>query len=153
MNQKEKKRPSKLQKMLDDTVEICLPADPKLLKIVRVSVANFFEITGFPADECNNAMLAVDEACSNIIKHAYHGPTAKPILITLRRVKDGVEIVLRDYGIKVDPKAIKSRALEDVRPGGLGVHLIRSVMDKVEFDNKKRVEGNQLTLTKYLPGK
>ncbi len=153
MNQKTKKRASKPNKMTDDAIEIRLPADPKLLKIVRVSVANFCEIIGFPSDECNNAMLAVDEACSNIIKHAYHGPTAKPILVTLRRLNDGIEVILRDYGIKADPKTIKPRPLDDVRPGGLGVHLIRSVMDKVEFENRKKEEGNQLTLTKYLPGK
>jgi len=152
MNQKEHKRVSKKNRVGADTVEIRLPADPKLLKIVRVSVVNFCEIIGFPTDDCNNTMLAVDEACSNIIKHAYRGSTSKPILVTLRRLKDGLQVVLQDYGIKADPKNIKPRPLDEVRPGGLGVHLIRSVMDKVKFGNSKQ-EGNQLTLVKYLPGK
>ncbi len=152
MNRKEKKSVPKQHETAADTVEIRLPADPKLLKIVRVSVANFCEIIGFPAEDCTSTMLAVDEACSNIIKHAYRGPTAKPIVLTMRRMKDGLEVILQDYGIKADPKAIKSRPLDEVRPGGLGVHLIRSVMDRVKFGNSK-TEGNELRLVKYLPGK
>jgi len=132
-----------------DTVELRLPADPKLLKIVRAAVASFCEIIGFAAEESNSAMLAVDEACSNIIKHAYGGASRAPIIITLRRIDRGLEVVLRDYGTKADPKRIKPRPLDEIRPGGLGVHLIRSVMNEVSFDATIK-DGNQLTLVKYL---
>lgn len=162
MKQKEKQRVSKSRRVAlalggepgqaSDAAEIRVPADPKLLKIVRVTVAHFCELTGFGEEDCHNVTLAVDEACSNIIKHAYGGASRKPIIITMRRRERGLEVILRDYGTKVNPRRIKSRPLDEVRPGGLGVHLIRSVMDKVIYDNTLR-DGNQLTLIKYLSGK
>lgn len=152
MKQKERQRVPKYHAIAADTIEIRVAADPKLLKIVRASVAHFCESLGFPEDDCHNITLAVDEACSNIIKHAYGGTSGKPIIITMRRRLHGLEVILRDYGIKVDPRTIKSRPLDEVRPGGLGVHLIRSVMDEVIYNNTLH-DGNQLTLIKYLSGK
>jgi len=134
---------------MSETVEIKISAQPKLLKIVRLSVQHICEISGFSAEDSNNITLAVDEACSNIIKHAYDGPTAKPIHITCHIFKNRVEFYLRDLGKKANIKEIKSRQLDDVRPGGLGVHLIRSVMDEVVYDNSFEV-GNQLKLVKFF---
>lgn len=131
-----------------ETVEFRLSSDPKLLKIVRASVAHLCELLGFTPEQRNQTTLAVDEACANIIKYAYEGKTDQPIEITARLLENGLEVILRDYGKKVDDAQIKSRDLEDVRPGGLGVHLIRSTMDSVSYD-PAITEGNQLTLAKY----
>ena len=76
----------------------------------------------------------------------------KPILVKLQILEDRFEIVLRDYGQKAEVERIKSRQLEDVKPGGLGVHIIKSTMDVVNYDNSLQI-GNRLTLAKYLPGK
>lgn len=132
-----------------NTVEIRVASDPRLLKIVRAGIAHLCELAGFPEDQRHRATLAVDEACSNIIQHAYGGATDKPIFITARILENGIEVVLRDFGKKVDPETIKSRDLDDIRPGGLGVHLIRSSMDVVVYDNTLP-DGNQLRLAKYL---
>ncbi|RMF59082.1 MAG: ATP-binding protein [Calditrichaeota bacterium] len=121
-----------------------------MLKIIRSGIAHLCELCGFPREECNAVTIAVDEAVSNIIKHAYQGRTDKLIVVQFRVLEDRLEIVLRDFGKKVDPKHIKSRRLDDIRPGGLGVHLIKSTMDEVSYDNSVG-EGNQLTLAKYLP--
>lgn len=133
-----------------NTIEFRFPSDPKLLKIVRAGITHLCDLAGFPEDYRRRATLAVDEACANIIKHAYNGATDKPILMTARILDNGIEIVLRDFGKKVDSETIKSRELDEIRPGGLGVHLIRSSMDAVVYDNSLQ-DGNQLTLTKYLP--
>ncbi len=135
-----------------NTVVIRLPSDPKLLKIVRTGIAHLCDLAGFPEEHRHRATLAVDEACSNIIMHAYGGATDQPILITARLIENGIEVVLRDYGKKADIESIKSRELDDIRPGGLGVHLIRSAVDTVVYDNTLP-DGNQLTLKKYLPAK
>ncbi|MDZ7343541.1 MAG: ATP-binding protein [candidate division KSB1 bacterium] len=132
-----------------NTIELRFPSDPKLLKIVRAGVTQLCDLAGFPEEYRRQATLAVDEACANIIKHAYNGATDKPILMTARLLDNGIEIVLRDFGKKVDAETIKSRELDEIRPGGLGVHLIRSSMDVVVYDNSLQ-DGNQLTLTKYL---
>ncbi|MFQ5822656.1 MAG: ATP-binding protein [bacterium] len=135
-----------------DTIEIKLPSDPKLLKIVRCAINHLCEVCGYSKEECNAFTLAVDEAASNIIKHAYNDQKDQLIILKFQLLKDRLEVKLRDFGQKVDPKTIKSRDLEDIRPGGLGVHLIKSTMDVVIYDNSLE-KGNQLTLAKFLPGK
>jgi anti-sigma regulatory factor (Ser/Thr protein kinase) len=60
----------------------------------------------------------------------------------------GIEIVLRDSGVQADPAKMKGRPLDEIRPGGLGLHFMRESMDEVEFSRKKGK--NQLRLVKYL---
>jgi anti-sigma regulatory factor (Ser/Thr protein kinase) len=101
-------------------------------------------------------VLAVDEALTNIIRHAYQGKAEQPIEVSFRRiqaVRDGagrpaLEIVLEDRGVTVERGKLYGRKLEDVRPGGLGLHFIKHGMDTVEF---RRTWGrNQLRLVKWL---
>jgi len=133
-------------------IEIKIPSDPKLLKIIRSGIAHVNEICGFSPEASNAVTIAVDEAVSNIMKHAYRGKKDGTIAVIFRILDDRLEIVLRDFGEKADLDSIKSRDLDEVRPGGLGVHLIKSTMDIVVYDNSPEV-GNRLTLAKYLPGK
>ena len=58
-------------------------------------------------------------------------------------------MIIEDSGLKADVASIKGRDLDDIRPGGLGVHLIKRACDVVEFDEKKK-KGNRLRLVKYL---
>ena len=130
-------------------IEINIPAEPQFLKIIRIGVGHICELLGFSIEDRNNITLAVDEACSNIIKHAYDGPTKQPIFITLFLYNDRVEFLISDFGKKANIKEIKSRQLDDVRPGGIGVHVIKTVMDDFIYDNNVDV-GNQLKLVKYI---
>ncbi|MCH6559369.1 ATP-binding protein [candidate division KSB1 bacterium] len=133
-------------------IEIKLPSDPQFLKIIRSGISHISKICGFSNEESNAVTIAVDEAASNIIKHTYNGAKNELIVVNFRILEDRLEVVLRDFGEKVDPKTIKSRDLNEIRPGGLGVHLIKSTMDVVNYDNSFEV-GNQLTMVKYFPGK
>ncbi len=130
-----------------ETVQFRVSSDPKMLKIIRAGIAHLCDLTGFAPEQRNQTMLAVDEACSNIIKYAYDGQTDRLIIVTVRLIENGIQIKLRDFGKKADEDFIKPRDLDDIRPGGLGVHLIRSTMDAVSYTNLK--QGNRLTLTKY----
>lgn len=134
-----------------EVIEIKVPSDPKLLKIVRSGISHLCEVCGFSKKDRDAVTLAVDEAASNIIKHAYHGQKDKAIIVSCQVLEDRLEIKLRDFGEKADLNKIKSRQLEDIRPGGLGVHFIQSTMDVVIYDNSLK-DGNQLTLAKFLPG-
>ncbi|MCH8955066.1 ATP-binding protein [candidate division KSB1 bacterium] len=133
-------------------IEIKLPSDPQFLKIIRSGISHISKICGFSNEESNAVTIAVDEAASNIIKHTYNGEKNELIVVNFRILEDRLEVVLRDFGEKVDPETIKSRDLNEIRPGGLGVHLIKSTMDVVNYDNSFEV-GNQLTMVKYFPGK
>jgi len=95
---------------------------------------------------------AVDEACSNVIKHAYAGDPNQEIGVTLRISPEAFEVIIEDSGLKADVASVKGRRLDDIRPGGLGVHLIKRACDIVEFDEKKK-KGNRLRLVKYLKEK
>lgn len=124
-------------------------SDPACLKIVRDAVANFCQTAGMDENEKCQVVLAVDEACTNIIRHSYEGATDKPILCEGRLEGNSIVFVLRDYGKKVDLAKIRARDLSDVRPGGLGVHFIREVMDSVEFEDCGE-EGTCLFLRKEI---
>jgi anti-sigma regulatory factor (Ser/Thr protein kinase) len=133
-----------------------LPSNPEMLCVVRQALGQLAAALGFPESECRAVVLAVDEALTNIIRHAYLGDTGRPIEASFRRIqaardgqyKDALEIVLEDRGAAVNREKLCGRALEDVRPGGLGLHFIRECMDTVEFS--RSWGRNQLRLVKIL---
>ena len=93
--------------------------------------------------------LAIDEACSNVIKHAYKGDVSRKIIIKYTIRPDKFHVVIEDNGLTARRKALKGRDLDDIRPGGLGIHFIKRVFDVFELDEKKK-KGNRLILVKYL---
>lgn len=116
-------------------MRIC--GDPADMGAVRGQVIEFSKAIGFAGTDASRIALAVDEALANVIKHSYGGSCGDPIDIELmdggQSGRAGIRITVRDYGKKVDPSAIRGRELENVRPGGLGVHIIRTVMDTVDY--------------------
>ena len=114
---------------------------------VRQTVREFLSECG--VDECESELLvlALDEACTNIIRYAYEHEN-KPVRLDLERLKDRMRFVLRDYGKSCPPEQIRSRPLSQIRPGGVGVHIIRQAFDKVEYLPQAR--GTKLVLTKNL---
>lgn len=99
--------------------------------------------------------LAVDEAASNIIQHAYEGENKGEIECSYSIDSDGLIVMMRDFGKPFNPKRVKNPDLEsDVccrEEGGLGLHFMRSLMDSVEFSFNGH-GGNLLTMTKRLHG-
>ena len=131
-------------------------SDPGLLCAVRGAVERLTESFGFSAADCRAVTRAVDEALTNIIRHAYSGKPDRPIEMFFRSVRRqvdhqaavGLEILLCDRGPAIKPDQLCMRALEEVRPGGLGLHFIQQSMDVVEY---KRAKGtNRLRLVKYV---
>jgi len=134
-----------------------LPSDPEILCVVRSAVMRLAEELGFPAEDCRGLTRAVDEALANIIRHAYDGRPGQPIELLCRRLQDragnkeraGLEIVLVDHGTAADRKKLCGRSLDDVRPGGLGLHFIQDGVDVMQYTSDSR--SNRLRLVKYLP--
>ena len=132
-------------------------SNPRWLSVVRGAVERLTETLGFPAVQCRSITRAVDEALTNIVRHSYSNRLNQPIALYFRRaqrsqhgeVKSGLEIFLCDRGRAIDLNKLRGRPLEEIRPGGLGLHLIRQAMDTVEFTRKGFT--NQLRLVKYLP--
>ncbi len=105
---------------------------------------------GFDRKDISLIIVAVLEALSNIVKYAYEQEVGKIEIRVLGESKT-LKIFLRDYGKKVDEEKIVSRDLQDIRPGGLGVHFMKEIMDSVEYLPAK--DGNELRLIKKLAGK
>ncbi len=135
---------------------LAIPSDPELLCVVRGAVQQLAELVGMAEEECRAVTLAVDEALTNVIRHAYQDRRGQPIEISCRRLEPGaggrsaagLEFVLVDRGRGVDPAELHGRPLEQVRPGGLGTHFIKEIMDEVEYE--RGGSQNRLRLVKYL---
>lgn len=131
-------------------------SNPKWLTVVRAAVERLTETLSFPAFECASITRAVDEALTNIMRHSYGNRLDQPIVIYFRRtqrqhdgqVQTGLEILLCDRGPAIDQYRLQGRPLDEIRPGGLGLHFIRQAMDTVEFTRKGST--NRLRLVKYL---
>jgi serine/threonine-protein kinase RsbW len=107
---------------------------------------------GLSADAVYAVEMAVDEACTNIIEHAYGGEGRGEIECTCRVNTDKLTVTLRDRGCPFDPSSVPepdvNAALQDRREGGLGLYLIRRLMDEVHFEFTSD-SGNVLTMVKH----
>ncbi len=126
---------------------LTIPSQPRYLYVVRSALYPLVLEAGFPKKEARRIVLAVDEACSNIIKYAYRGDPGGTITMTVEDTADSFTVMLRDRGRKVDAAAIAPRDLSDVRPGGLGSHFMKVAFDTVSYDTSQG-EGTLLTLVK-----
>ncbi len=122
-----------------------------MLKPLRKFVRVLAKKQGCSDENVDSLVIAINEACMNVIQHAYAGQDNEEIIIEFCRDKDELLIRIFDHADMVDVTTIKSRNLEDIRPGGLGVHIIHQVMDGVEYKNKLSGEkGNLLEMRKQL---
>ncbi|MEM9066169.1 MAG: ATP-binding protein [Planctomycetota bacterium] len=131
-------------------------SDPLYLSGVRDMVGAVARRLGFDDLGCSQIALAVDEALCNVIRHGYESAADRPIWISLwpealgaEGASPGITLLIEDEAKQIEPDQIKGRELEDIRPGGLGVHIIREVMDEVEFAKRERV-GMRLRLVKRI---
>jgi anti-sigma regulatory factor (Ser/Thr protein kinase) len=118
-------------------IRLSILSTPAHLPVVRAALEKMCEAIGFDAEAVGKIVLAADEALANVIQHAYRGADDKPIDIELSPLVEdshrGLRISIRDYGERVDRSRIRSRDLADVRPGGLGVHIMTHCMDELEY--------------------
>ena len=130
-----------------------LPARADRLKVIRHTVRSALEYLDCEKEMTEEVILAVDEACQNVVRHAYGGRDDGEIAVELRRDGDDFVVEVQDFAAPVDVETVKGRDLDDIRPGGLGVHLIREIMDDVQFVTPPAGVGNLLQLRKRLQKK
>lgn len=133
-------------------VSCTLTSHPKYLPLVRGIVLEGALLAGFDPDGTQEILLAVTEAVANVIRHAYCNQTDKRIDFELSVDAPVFRLDIIDYATFIDPALIASRPLDEVRPGGLGVHLIKTTMDSVAY-RKNSHGGTTLTLVKMSPQK
>jgi serine/threonine-protein kinase RsbW len=133
--------------------ELLVKSTTDNLSEIREFMKSTAKQCGFSDDVIGKIILAVDEACTNIIKHAYKYSPDGFIKITIKFADYKFEISITDEGIHFNPNSIPEPDIKEYykqkKVGGLGVYLIKKLMDEVEYytltGNK-----NQVVLTKYL---
>ena len=126
------------------------PARAERLRDVRGAVEGAALGAGCSPECARDVVMAVDEACQNVIRHAYGGDCDQGIELEIRREGSRLRVRLRDHAPAVDPARIRARDLDDVRPGGLGVHLIHELMDETHFEPDPSGAGNTLVMAKEI---
>src|SRR5579862_4034344 len=125
------------------------------LSEVREFVSAAAREFGFDEEAVNKIALAVDEACTNVIKHSYKYATDKDIRIRIVTNAVTFEVRIQDQGLSFDPETIKKPDMKEYlahyRRGGLGMYLMRSLMDDVEYIGSP--EMNEVRLMKRLQPK
>ena len=138
----------------DDDEDLLLtlnvPSRADRLKLIRNAVSETALFCGCQKDMARDIVIAVDEACQNIIRHAYGGSPNGEIELKICRGDGELIILLRDFAETIDISKVKPRDLDDIKPGGLGTHFIREVMDDVEFLTPPLDGGNLLRMMKRL---
>lgn len=130
------------------TLRFC--ADPRRLRGVRQRVQAIGEKIGCTRAQISDLVLAVNEACMNIMQHAYKGDRSGRIVLEIRRDGSDLEVVLVDFAAPVAHERIAPRALADLRPGGLGTYFIRATVDECSYGHLADNSGNFVRMRKRI---
>ena len=119
-----------------------VPSRTEFLAVVRDVTRGWAEVAGFEKADAEQISLAVDEAVTNVIKHAYGGARDRVVELRYDDRGDDFRVDVVDNGLTVDPKTMPKVDLEryasEGRKGGLGVHLMSRIMDSVTFRRSAR---------------
>ncbi len=133
-----------------------LPLETANLEIIRDFVSRIAQNMGFSDENIHRIELAVDEASTNVIKHAYKGNRSNRKFLTIEVTvyQNRIEIDVIDRGQGFDPKEIKTPEMDEylkkMKRGGLGLYLIKTLMDKVDYTIKPGVR-NRVRMVKFKP--
>ncbi|MDE2995371.1 MAG: ATP-binding protein [Bacteroidota bacterium] len=139
--------------MANSTYTLTIPSSTRFLEDVREFVSMHAEEADFSDQVVEQLKMAVDEACTNVIEHAYEGQSEQPIDITITITSENLTIRIRDKGRHFDQQAYREPDLiqyaKTRKSGGFGVHIMRKLMDEVVW----RTTGgyNECRMVKYRP--
>jgi serine/threonine-protein kinase RsbW len=119
-------------------LRLTVRSDPKLLASVRSLVRSWVESWDINEQTAGKVVLAIDEACTNAIRHAYEGRSDGSVELTLQAGQKYLEFQVSDTGVSCPPECTERRPLQppdvdDLQPGGLGIQLIHEIFDEVDF--------------------
>ncbi len=138
-----------------DFIEMKFPAKPDYVGVARLSIAGIANRIGFTYEDIEDLKVAISEAITNAVTHAYNEEDKGEVTIGFGVYPDRLEVMVADYGGSFDLKQIKegigpyqdNEPIESLREGGFGLFLINALMDKVEINNN---HGVIVLMTKYL---
>jgi serine/threonine-protein kinase RsbW len=130
-----------------------IPSITENLQMIRVFVLKIAAKMGFNEETQEQIALSVDEACTNVIKHAHHHNVRRLMDIKIETDANKIKITITDKGKGFDITKLQDPDIEkyikESKHGGLGIYLIKTLMDEVNYEFNPGVK-NQVQLTKYL---
>ncbi len=135
---------------MEKLFEIRFPAKADRLCLIRSLVREVNENIGCDKELSEKIVIAVNEACMNIIQHAYEGDESGEIIFEMLNEGKELHFRLTDYANPIDLDSVKPRDLEDIRPGGLGTHFISEIMDEYNISHLDKGRGNHLRMKKSI---
>ncbi|MFD2639748.1 anti-sigma B factor RsbW [Piscibacillus salipiscarius] len=138
-----------------DFVEMKLPAKSEYVGVLRLTISGVANRMGFSYEEIEDLKVAVSEAITNAVKHAYFEDDQGEVTIGFALYEDKLEVMVADYGDSFDLEKVKEdigpyeqgMPIDNLKEGGFGLFLIDALMDKVEINNN---HGVIVVMTKYL---
>ncbi|MBB6454194.1 serine/threonine-protein kinase RsbW [Salirhabdus euzebyi] len=138
-----------------DFIEVKIPAKPEYVGVVRLTISGIANRVGFSFEEIEDLKVAISEAITNTVQHAYHELDGGEVTIGFGIYADRLEVMVADHGGSFNLKEIKKKigpyksteSVEGLREGGFGLFLIDALMDRVEINNEY---GVIVIMTKYL---
>ncbi len=136
--------------MSNRLLELRFAADPKRLKMVRDQVQQAASQVTLTKKLVSDLIIAVNEACMNIMEHAYKGDRSGEIVLEINDNGGEIEVVITDFAAAVDFEQIQPRDLDELRPGGLGTFFIKELMDECAYAHLQDERGHVLRMIKRL---
>lgn len=139
-----------------DFVEMKVPAKPEYVGVVRLSISGIASRMDFSYEDIEDLKVAVSEAITNAVTHAYYGEEDGEITVGFGVYQTCLEVMVADHGgsfnlhevkDEIGPYEQSQESVENLREGGFGLFLIDALMDKVEINNE---DGVIVLMTKYL---
>ncbi|API91640.1 MULTISPECIES: anti-sigma B factor RsbW [Bacillota] len=138
-----------------DFIELKVPAKAEYVGVVRLSISGIANRMGFSYEDIEDLKIAISEAITNTVTHAYDEDEDGEVTIGFGVYEDRLEIMVADHGGSFDLNEIKdgigpykeTESIEELREGGFGLFLINALMDKVQINNHY---GVIVLMTKYI---
>ena len=136
------------QSVVHGVVALTIPAKAEYIVLSRLALSGLARARALEPALVADLKLALTEACSNVVRHAYKEQPAGEVEVRYELDEDKLSVEVVDEGIGFDPEAAAAAAGDELDEGGLGISIIRAIVD--ELDIKSGDSGSSLRFTKYF---
>jgi serine/threonine-protein kinase RsbW len=131
-------------------IHLRIPAKPEYITLCRLALTGLAQLRDIGEDTMADLKLALTEAVSNSVRHAYGDKGSGHVDITYELQPDRLRIQVVDDGDGFDPHEAPSLVGEELSEGGLGIAIIRTIADEFEIESKPGARGSRLRFVKLL---
>jgi serine/threonine-protein kinase RsbW len=131
-------------------VRLTIPAKAEYVSLTRLALAGIGRTRPLGEEELADLKLAITEAASNSVRHAYAGDAPGEVEISFELLADRIAVEVVDDGEGFDPSGESDLCAGELSEGGLGIAIIRALADEVELESRAGARGSRLRFVKLL---